>query len=148
MRDKKIAFEPRLYPYQDHGGTAWAAALLGVPENAVIKTLVMEAEDGHAFIVLMHGDCDVSTKQLARELGHKRISPAGEATAQKHTGYQIGGISPFGTRSKMQVFAEASIFNLPKIYINGGKRGFLVEMNPADLHSALGVTAVNAAIPR
>jgi Cys-tRNA(Pro) deacylase len=146
LRDKKIAFEPRLYDYEEKGGTRRSSEQLGVDEHSVIKTLVMEDESRKAFIVLMHGDYEVSTKQLARILGVKSVRPCDVNAAQKHTGYVVGGTSPFGTKTKLPVYAEKSIFDLPKIYINGGKRGFLVEINPQDLRAALNATEVEVAI--
>jgi Cys-tRNA(Pro) deacylase len=146
LREKKIAFAPHLYPYEDHGGTRHAAAMLGVDEHAVIKTLIMETDARRPLVLLMHGDCEVSTKNLARALGVKSVQPCDPATAQKHTGYMVGGISPFGTRARLPVYAEKSIFDLPKIYINGGKRGFLVEIDPQALCAALAVQTVEVAI--
>jgi Cys-tRNA(Pro) deacylase len=146
LRDKKIAFEPCLYDYEEKGGTRRSSEQLGVDEHSVIKTLVMEDESRRAFIILMHGDCAVSTKQLARLLGVKNVKPCDVNLAQKHTGYLVGGTSPFGTKTKLPVYAEKTIFDLPKIYINGGKRGFLVEINPQDLRSALNATEVEVAI--
>ncbi len=148
LREKKISFEPRLYDYEERGGTRRSSEALGVPEHSVIKTLVMESSPREPFIILMHGDCEVSTKQLARSLGVKSVAPCDAGSAQKHTGYQVGGTSPFGTRSRLPVYAEKTIFDLARIYINGGKRGFLVEMDPKDLRSALPVTEVEVAIPR
>jgi Cys-tRNA(Pro) deacylase len=145
LRQKKIAFEPHLYAYKEHGGTRHSAEELGVEEHAVIKTLVMERETREPLIVLMHGDREVSTKELARAIGAKGVTPCDPATAQKHTGYMVGGTSPFGTRKAMAVYAERSIFDLPKIYINGGKRGFLISIAPADLRRALAVEEVEAA---
>jgi Cys-tRNA(Pro) deacylase len=147
LRDQKIAFEPHLYDYEEKGGTRRSSEELGVEEHSVVKTLVMEDESRKAFIVLMHGDYEVSTKQLARLLNVKSVKPCDVNTAQKHTGYVVGGTSPFGTRAKLPIFAEKTIFELPKIYINGGKRGFLVEINPQDLRAALPVTEVEVAIP-
>ncbi|HYP25451.1 MAG TPA: Cys-tRNA(Pro) deacylase [Blastocatellia bacterium] len=148
LRERKIHFEPRLYDYEERGGTRHSSEALGVPEHSVIKTLVMESSPREPFIVLMHGDCEVSTKRLARALGVKSVAPCDPAAAQKHTGYQVGGTSPFGTRSRLPVYAEKTIFDLPRIYINGGKRGFLVEIEPKDLRLALPVTEVEVAIPR
>lgn len=147
LRDRRIAFTPHLYPFVDHGGTHHAAEYFHVPEHRVIKTLIMEDERGEAFIVLMHGDCEVSTRQLARELGVKHVKPCEEPDAQRYTGYQVGGISPLGTRSTLPVYAEAGIFELERIFINGGKRGFMVEIDPADLAKAFPVTRVSVAIP-
>ena len=118
--------------------------MLKIPEHAVIKTLVMESEASRPFIVLEHGDYQVSTKQLARILGVKRITPCVEEKAQKYTGYQVGGISPFGTRKSMPIYVEKSILTLDTLYINGGKRGFLIEITPDDLVRALTVEEVEA----
>ncbi len=146
LRDKGIVFEPHLYAYEERGGTKRSAEALCVDEHAVIKTLVMETDSREPLIVLMHGDKEVSTKQLARTLGVKSVAPCDPAVAQKHTGYQVGGTSPFGTRKPIAVYAENTIFDLPVIYINGGKRGFLVSLCSADLRSALRISAVTVAI--
>lgn len=146
LRAKKIDFVPHLYDYEEHGGTAQSSASLGVPEHQVIKTLVMETDARKPLIILMHGDREVSTKNLARAIGVKHVTPCEVPVAQKHTGYTVGGISPFGTRSALPVYAEATIFALDRIYINGGRRGFLVEINPADLKKALNAQEVSAAI--
>ena len=146
LREKKIAFEPHLYAYKLHGGTRHSAEELEVDEHAVIKTLVMETDSSEPLIVLMHGDCEVSTKALARTLGVKTVSPCDPGIAQKHTGYQVGGTSPFGTRKQLTVYAEKTIFDLATIYINGGKRGFLVAIHPNDLRRALTVSEVNVGI--
>jgi Cys-tRNA(Pro) deacylase len=146
LRGKKITFVPHLYPYEEHGGTGRAAAMLGVDEHAVVKTLVMQTDPRHALLVLMHGDREVSTKELARALGVKHVEPADVDVAQKHTGYLVGGISPFGTRSPMPVYVEETVLELPRIYINGGRRGFLVEVDPRDVQAALGAQPVRVAI--
>ena len=146
LREKKVAFEPHLYDYVERGGTQHSAEALGVNEHAVVKTLGMETDAKKPLIVLMHGDREVSTKHLARDLGVKRIHPCDFAQAQKHTGYLVGGTSPFGTRARMPVYAEHTIFDLPKIYINGGKRGFLVSIDPKVLRDALPVKEVDVAI--
>ncbi len=146
LRANRIEFIPRLYPYADHGGTARAAEMLGVPEHRIIKTLVMEIDQRHPIIILMHGDCEVSTKGLARQIGVKQVSPCDMKTAERHTGYQVGGISPFGTRVRFKVYVESSILDLDRIYINGGKRGFLVEMTPGDMEKALAPEKVHVAI--
>jgi Cys-tRNA(Pro) deacylase len=146
LTEKQISFHPRLYPYEEHGGTRHAAESLGVPEHAVIKTLVMETNLRNPLLVLMHGDCEVSVKQLARTLSVKHVAPCQPAVAHKYTGYQVGGISPFGTRQALPVYVEASIFELDSIYINGGKRGFLVEINSHVLETILPVTKVEVAI--
>ncbi len=147
LRENKITFEPLLYECEEHGGTRVAAVALGVDEHSVIKTLVFENEAKKPLIVLMHGDCEVSAKQLARTLGVKQVSPCDPHTAQRHTGYMVGGTSPFGTRTSLPVYVEQSIFSLPTIYINGGKRGFLVGISPAVLKTALRTTEVSVAIP-
>jgi Cys-tRNA(Pro) deacylase len=146
LREKGIEFEPHLYRYVERGGTGRSAAELGVDEHAVIKTLVMETDAHQQLMVLMHGDREVSTKELARSLGVRSVSPCEPAVAQKHTGYQVGGTSPFGTRKPFAIYAEKTIFDLPVIYINGGKRGFLVCINPADLRRVLKISEVNVAI--
>jgi Cys-tRNA(Pro) deacylase len=146
LREKKIAFEPRLYDYKEHGGTARSAAELQVPEHEVIKTIVMQTDDRRPLIVLMHGDREISTKELARAIGAKTVSPCAPDVAQKQTGYQVGGTSPFGTRRALPVYVEKSIFHLPRIYINGGKRGFLVAIDPNDIKAVLPVTEVQVAI--
>lgn len=146
LREKKIAFEPRLYDYKEHGGTARSAAELQIPEHEVIKTIVMQTDDRRPLIVLMHGDREISTKELARAIGAKTVSPCAPDVAQKQTGYQVGGTSPFGTRRALPVYVEKSIFDLPRIYINGGKRGFLVAIDPNDIKAVLPVTEVQVAI--
>jgi Cys-tRNA(Pro) deacylase len=146
LREKKVEFEPHLYDYEEHGGTRHSAEELGVDEHTVVKTLVMETEAKRPLIVLMHGDREVSTKNLARHLGVKSVHPCDFAQAQKHTGYLIGGTSPFGTRIHMHVYAERTIFDLPKIYINGGKRGFLVSIDPKVLKDVLHAEDVEVAI--
>lgn len=141
-----MSFEPRLYEYKDHGGTRHAAESLCLSEHATIKTIVMETDARKPFIVLMHGDCEISAKELARTLGVKTVSPCDGATAQKHTGYMIGGTSPFGARKAMPVYVEKTIFDLPEIYINGGKRGFLISIDPQILRSVLPIEEVEVAI--
>ena len=148
LREKKVEFEPHLYDYVERGGTSHSAEALGVDEHAVVKTLVMEAEGKRPFIVLMHGDREVSTKQLARHMGAKAVHPCDFAEAQKHTGYLVGGTSPFGTRSKLPVYAERTIFGLPRILINGGKRGFLVSIEPRVLRDVLPVEEVEVGIEK
>ena len=146
LREKKIAFVPRLYDYVEKGGTAESARQLGVEEHAVIKTLIFETNEKKPLIVLMHGDRLVSTKNLARHIGVKSVEPAMPERASKHTGYLVGGTAPFGTRTAMPVYVEATIFELEKIFINGGKRGFLVEIEPGVLKSALSVEEVAVGI--
>src|ERR1043165_6297410 len=146
LREKGVAFEPHLYDYVEHGGTYHSAEALGVDEHAVVKTLMMETDARKPLVVLMHGDREVSTKQLARTLKVKTVQPCDPATAQKHTGYLVGGTSPFGTRARLPVYVERTIFELPKIFINGGKRGFLVEIEPRVLRELLPVEEVEVAI--
>jgi len=148
LRERKVEFEPHLYTYEERGGTRHSAASLGVDEHAVVKTLVMETEARKPLIVLMHGDREVSTKNLARAIGAKSVQPCDPQTAQKHTGYMVGGTSPLATRTRLPVYAERTIFALPKIYINGGKRGFLVSLKPQDLRLLLTVEEVEAAIEK
>ncbi len=133
LKAHKVAYTEHLYEYVEHGGTEVSAQALGVPEHSVVKTLVMQDEDAKPLIVLMHGDRKVSTKNLARQAGRKRIEPCRPEEAQRHTAYQVGGTSPFGTKKKMPIYVERSILDLPKIYINGGRRGFLVCIDPKEL---------------
>jgi Cys-tRNA(Pro) deacylase len=133
LRAEKVVFSDHLYTYEEKGGTAASSRELGLDEHSVIKTLIMEDEHGTALIVLMHGDLHVSTKELARIIGVKQITPCSPEAAQKQSGYLVGGTSPFGTRHIMPVYMEGSIADLPRIYINGGKRGYLVGMEPAEL---------------
>jgi Cys-tRNA(Pro) deacylase len=146
LRAAQVPFADRLYAYEEKGGTAVSSRELGVDEHAVVKTLIMEDEAKNPLIVLMHGDRQVSTKELARVLGVKAISPCAPETAQRHTGYLVGGTSPFGTRRRMPVCLEETILDLPRIYINGGKRGYLVEMDPRDAVKLLDPTLVRVAI--
>ena len=133
LRDKKILFEPHFYNYEEHGGTGLASTALGVSEHSTIKTIVMETNEKKPLIVLMHGDYEVSTKNLSRFIGVKSVEPCDEKKAEKATGYVFGGMSPFGTRVQLQVYVEKTIFDIPIIYINAGKRGFIVEIKPSDL---------------
>src|SRR5258705_9265864 len=137
LKARGIAFTEHTYEYVEHGGTAVSAESLGVPEREVVKTLVMQDEQAKPLIVLMHGDRKVSTKNLARQAGRKSIEPCRPEVAQRHTGYQAGGTSPFGTRKPLPIYMERSIAALPAIYINGGRRGFLVKLRAADLVSIL-----------
>ncbi|HEX8163922.1 MAG TPA: Cys-tRNA(Pro) deacylase [Pyrinomonadaceae bacterium] len=146
LREGKVEFEPHLYAYEERGGTRRSAESLGVDEHAVVKTLVMETDARKPLIVLMHGDREVSTKQLARQIGARSVGPCKPEAAQKHTGYLVGGTSPLGTRAKMPVYAERTIFDLAKIYINGGKRGFLVSIDPKVLRALLPVEEVSVAV--
>jgi Cys-tRNA(Pro) deacylase len=146
LRANGIPFIPRLYPYEEHGGTGRAAEMLEVPEHHVIKTLVMQSDTRHPFIVLMHGDREVSTKNLARHLNVKHVQPCETRDAERLTGCQVGGISPFGTRTGLKVYVESTILELDWIYINCGKRGFLCELKPEDLEKALAPERVTVAI--
>lgn len=146
LREKNIAFEPHIYDYKERGGTAHSAAELGAQEHIVVKTLVMETDSREPLVVLMHGDREVSTRELARVIGVKSVTACEPAAAQKHTGYLVGGTSPLGTRKQLPVYAERTIFELPVIYINGGKRGFLVSIAPGDLRRALIITEVSIAV--
>jgi len=148
LRAAAIEFTDHLYEYEEKGGTAVSARELGVDEHSVVKTLVMEDERKNPLIVLMHGDRQVSTKELARVLGVKTISACSPEAATRHTGYVVGGTSPFGTRKTMPVYVERTILDLPRIYINGGKRGYLVGMSSADIAKALDTTLVNVAIDK
>jgi Cys-tRNA(Pro) deacylase len=146
LKENGVNFILRTYKYEEKGGTPVASRELGVPEHQVIKTLVMEDERKNPLLILMHGDNQVSTKNLARALGVKSVEPCDPETAHRHTGYVVGGISPFGIRKPLKVCVEASILDLPKFYINAGKRGLLVEMSPDDLKKVLKPTPVNVAI--
>ncbi|HET8901858.1 MAG TPA: Cys-tRNA(Pro) deacylase [Holophagaceae bacterium] len=146
LKERGIAFTEHLYRYEEHGGTAVAARELGVDEHAVIKTLVMEDDKGAPLIVLMHGDREVSLKELARQTGGRSIQPCKPETASKHSGYLVGGTSPFGTRKAMPVYAEATIFDLERIWINGGSRGFLLGMAPAMLKDLLKAVPVQVGL--
>ena len=144
LRSHKVAFEGHPYAYESGGGTRQFATLFDVDEHAVIKTLIMEDEKKTPFIVLMHGDREVSTKALAREVGVKSVSPCDPKVADRHSGYQVGGTSPFGTRRSMQVYCEKSITELPRIYINGGKRGYIISMATQDMVKVLKPMLVEA----
>jgi Cys-tRNA(Pro) deacylase len=145
LKDNKVDFVPRPYKYEERGGTEVAARELGVDEHLTVKTLVMEDDKKEPFIVLMHGDREVSTREMARVLGVKTVQPCDPATAGRHTGYQVGGTSPFGTKKVLAVYAEETILSLPVIYINAGKKGLLVEMKPAELVRILKTTPVKVA---
>lgn len=137
LKQHRIAFSTHLYIYAPNGGTALSARELNLDEHAIVKTLIMEDEFAQPLIVLMHGDCKVSTKELARQAGKKRIEPCRPEVANRHSGYLIGGTSPFATRKKMPVYIEKSILDLSLVHINGGRRGFLVGIHPHDLVKAL-----------
>ncbi|HET9551740.1 MAG TPA: Cys-tRNA(Pro) deacylase [Anaeromyxobacteraceae bacterium] len=146
LREKGIAYTEHPYRYEEKGGTRVSARELGVDEHAVVKTLVMEDETGAPLVVLMHGDREVSVKALARQLARKAIHPCKPEVAQRHSGYLVGGTSPLGTRKAMPVFVERTVLDLPRIYVNGGSRGFLVGVDPKPLCALLQATPVDAAI--
>lgn len=148
LRAAGVIFTDHLYDYEEKGGTAVSARELGVGEHSVVKTLVMESEDKQPMVVLMHGDKQVSTKELARVIGVKSIQPCNPETANRHTGYMVGGTSPFGMRKQMPVYMEKTILDLPRIYINGGKRGYLVGVAPADVTMILAPKLVSIAIDK
>lgn len=137
LKQHHIAFSTHLYDYEPHGGTRVSSRELNVPEHAVIKTLIMEDENANPMVVLMHGDRKVSTKDLARQIGCKKIEPCAPETANRHSGYLVGGTSPFGLRKHMPVLMEKTILDLPLVYINGGRRGFLVGIHPHDIVKVL-----------
>ena len=146
LREHGIPFTEHLYDYVEHGGTSESSRQLNVAEHHVVKTLVMQDQDAHPLMVLMHGDRKVSLKNLARQIGAKSVSPCKPEVAQRHSGYQVGGTSPFGTRKAVPVYVERSILSLPTIYINGGKRGFLVGIAPQALVEPLQATPVDCAL--
>ena len=146
LRKHGVTFSEHPYRYEERGGTRVSARELGVDEHAVVKTLVMQDEDGQPLIVLMHGDREVSTKQLARQIGRKVVKPCAPEVAERHTGYQVGGTSPFGTRKPLPVYVERTILDLERIYLNGGRRGFLVRLDPRAAADALSATPVDVAI--
>lgn len=150
LRAAAVAFSPHFYEFVEQGVALHAAEALGLPSREVVKTLVMERVEASGkkspLLVLMHADREVSTKQLARLLGVKTVSPASRGDVERYTGYMPGGVSPFGTRAKLPVYVEAAILSGARVYINGGKRGFMVEMSPADLRNVLTFTEVNVAV--
>jgi Cys-tRNA(Pro) deacylase len=145
LRERKIEFEPHVFEYVEKGGTKHSAEILNIDEHSVVKTLVFETNERKPLIVLQHGDFQVSTKELARILAVKTFAPASAERANKLTGYLVGGTSPFGVKTKMPIYAEATIFDLEQIYINGGKRGFLIEIAPQVLEQALEINKVAVA---
>ena len=146
LANKGVAYSEHEFQYVEHGGTSHSSTSLGVAEHEVVKTLIMENEKGDPLVVLMHGDRKVSTKELARQAGMKRIAPCKPETATRHSGYLIGGTSPFGTRKEMPVFLERSVLALKRIYINGGRRGYLLGMDPAEITRVLSPRLVDVAI--
>ncbi|HJL00435.1 MAG TPA: Cys-tRNA(Pro) deacylase [Polyangiaceae bacterium LLY-WYZ-15_(1-7)] len=145
LRAAKVAFEPALYDYVPRGGTRASAEALGVDEHQVVKTLIFEDDAKQPLVVLMHGDREVSAKNLARHLGVKQVRPCDPKTADRHSGYQVGGTSPFGLRRAMPVYMERTITELPFLYLNGGKRGFLVRLDPQDVVRVLAPELVDVA---
>jgi Cys-tRNA(Pro) deacylase len=146
LRQHHVAHSNHRYAYEEHGGTHVSARELNVAEHAVVKTLVMEDDTGKPLIVLMHGDRKVSTRNLARQIGVKSVAPCKPDAAQRHTGYLVGGTSPFGTRKKLPVYIEKTILDLPLIYINGGRRGFLVGVQPHEIVRVLAPVQVECAL--
>lgn len=147
LRKHGVAFGEHPYDYVEHGGTGESARQLGVPEHDVIKTLIMEDERAQPLVVLMHGDCSVSTKNLARQTGRKSVQPCKPEVAQRHSGYLMGGTSPFGTKKRMPVYVESTVLELARIYINGGRRGYLVSLDPKLLPALLDARPVQCALP-
>jgi Cys-tRNA(Pro) deacylase len=146
LKSHKVAFSNHLYAYEEHGGTKVSARELNVDEHAVVKTLVFEDENAKPLIVLMHGNCKVSTKELARQIGCKKIEPCKPEVANRHTGFLVGGTSPFATKNAMPIYLEKTILDLPLIYINGGKRGYLVGVHPHDILRTLLPKTVEVAL--
>ncbi|KON82194.1 Cys-tRNA(Pro) deacylase [Azoarcus sp. PA01] len=146
LKQHRVAYTTHLYTYEPHGGTKVSARELGVDEHAVVKTLVMEDDSGAPLVVLMHGDRKVATKELARQAGRKRIEPCTPEVANRHSGYLVGGTSPFGMRKRLPVFMENSIVDLPLVYINGGRRGFLLGISPQEILRVLQPRLVSAGI--
>lgn len=146
LKSHKVAFSNHLYAYEEHGGTKVSARELNVDEHAVVKTLIFEDENAKPLVVLMHGDRKVSLKELARQAGRKKIEPCKPEVANRHTGFLVGGTSPFGTKKVMPIYMEKTILSLSVIYINGGKRGYLVGIHPHDLVQVLQPTAVEVAL--
>lgn len=147
LRQRGIAFTEHPYTYVDRGGTEESSRQLGIPHNQVVKTLVMQDERANPLIILMHGDMQVSTKNLARVIGAKSVEPCKPEVAQRHSGYMVGGTSPFGTRKSMPVYVEQTVLDLPKVLINGGRRGYLVGIEPNVLVKDLGAKAVQCGMP-
>ena len=148
LREHGVPFSEHVYDYVEHGGTAESSRQLGVEEHSVVKTLVMQDQDGKPLVILMHGDREVSLKNLAREIGAKRVEPCKPEVAQRHSGYLVGGTSPFATRKPLAIFVERTVLSLPLIYINGGRRGYLVGMDPKKLIDLLHAQPVDCAASR
>jgi len=147
LAEQGVEYTEHEFEYLEHGGTGHSSKMLGVPEHEVVKTLIMENEKGEPLVVLMHGDRKVSTKELARAADMKRIAPCRPEVATRHSGYLIGGTSPFGTRKRMPVFLEKGVLDLSRIYINGGRRGYLLGMAPSELVRVLSPQVVEVGIP-
>lgn len=148
LKQLGVTYSEHVYEYVEHGGTRVSSEALGVPEHAVIKTLLMQDEKKNPLVVLMHGDRKVSTKNLARQIGAKHVEPCAPEVAERHSGYQVGGTSPFGLRKRMPIYVERSVLALPRICLNGGRRGYLVGLSPADLERALSPTPVDVALDK
>ena len=148
LREHGVPFSEHVYDYVEHGGTAESSRQLGVEEHSVVKTLVMQDQDGKPLVILMHGDREVSLKNLAREIGAKRVEPCKPEVAERHSGYQVGGTSPFATRKPLAIFVERTVLSLPLIYINGGRRGYLVAIDPKKLIDLLHAQPVDCAASR
>lgn len=148
LKKNHVAFTEHPYEYEERGGTRVSSEKLGVPERSVVKTLVMEDDEKKPLVVLMHGDREVSTKNLARQIGKKRVEPCSPDVAQRHSGYQVGGTSPFGLRKPMPIYVERTILELDRIYINGGRRGFLVGIDPKELVRVSKATPVDVALEK
>lgn len=148
LKKNGVAFTEHPYEYEERGGSRVSASSLGVPEHTVVKTLVMEDEEKKPLVVLMHGDREVSTKNLARQIGKKRVEPCSPEVAQRHSGYQVGGTSPFGLRKPMPIYVEKTVLDLDRIYINGGRRGFLVAIDPKELVRVSKATPIEAALEK
>ena len=146
LRTARIAYGEHMYDYVEHGGTGEAAQQLGIEESRIIKTLLMHDERGHELVILMHGDRAVSTRNLVRAIGVKSVAPCTPEQAQRATGYRVGGISPFGTRKRLPVYVESTVMDLPRLLVNGGQRGYLLEIEPAVLSSLLDATPVECVL--
>src|SRR6187200_1615272 len=140
LRKHHVEFTEHIYRYEERGGTRVSARELGIDEHIVVKTLVMQDDEQAPLIVLMHGDREVSTKQLARQIGKRSVEPCTPVVAERHTGYMVGGTSPFGTRKQLRVFIERTILELDRVYVNGGRRGFLVSLAPSEIVRVLDAT--------
>jgi Cys-tRNA(Pro) deacylase len=148
LKQHGVAWESRLFAYEDKGGTRASSAALGIDEHLIAKTLILEDDTRSPLCVVMHGDLEVSARELGRQLGHRNVAMAAPETASKHSGYLVGGTSPFGLRKAMPVYVESSIFELPRIWLNGGKRGFIIGIDPAVLRTVLDAQPVQAGRPR